>query len=85
MMTQAHPSWDEIDQLLKELVEFHKNQLLKCGRRIVPHLTPEDVLQPNDFRELEFNPHFRYEEGMVAGIQAVQIALWALKKGKEGS
>lgn len=81
MMAQKHPSWEEIDQLLKELVEFHKTELLKCGRRIIPHLTPEDILQPNDFKELEFNPHFRYEEGMVAGIQAVQMALWALKKG----
>lgn len=82
-MTQAHPSWEKVDQLLKELVEFHKNQLLKCGRRIIPHLTPEDILQPNDFRELEFNPHFRYEEGIVAGVQVVQMALWALKKERE--
>lgn len=79
-MMQVSPPWDEIDQLLKELVEFHKAQLLKCGRCIIPHLTPEDILQPNDFRELEFNPHFRYEEGMLAGVQAAQMAFWALKK-----
>ena len=76
--------WEEIDRLMKELVEFHKNQLLKCGRRLVPHLTSEDVLQPNDFRELEFNPYFRYEEGILAGLQTAQIALQALRKeGKE--
>lgn len=79
-MTQAKPSWEEIDQLLKELVQFHQTQLLKSGRRLIPHLTPEDLLQPNDYQELEFNPCFRYEEGMVAGIQTVQMALWALKK-----
>lgn len=80
MMMQTHLSWDEIDQVLKELLEFHKNQLLKNGRRIIPHLTSDDVLQPNDFHELEFNPHFRYDEGVVAGIQAAQMALWAFKK-----
>lgn len=80
-MTQANPKWEAIDQLLKELVQFHQAQLLKNGRRIVPHLTPEDLLQPNDYQELEFNPHFRYEEGILAGIQTVQMALWALKKG----
>jgi hypothetical protein len=32
---------------------------------------------------LEFNPHFRYEEGVLAGIQTVQMALWALKKEKQ--
>lgn len=81
-MTQANPSWEEIDRLLKELVQFHQTQLLRCGRRIIPHLTPEDLLQPNDYQDLEFNPHFRYEEGMVAGIQTVQMALWALKKDR---
>jgi cell envelope opacity-associated protein A len=78
-MTQK-PSWEEIDRLLQELVQFHQSQLLKCGRRIIPHLTPEDLLQPNDYQELEHNPHFRYEEGVLAGVQTVQMALWALKK-----
>lgn len=79
-MTQTNPSWEEIDLLLKELVQFHQAQLLKYGRRIIPYLTPEDLLQPNDYQELEFNPYFRYEEGLLAGVQTVQMALWALKK-----
>ena len=79
-MIQESPSWEKVEQLLKELVEFHQNQLLKSGRRMIPHLTPEDLLQPNDYQELEFNPYFRYEEGLVAGIQTAQMALQALKK-----
>lgn len=78
-MTQANPSWEEIDQLLKELVQFHQKQLLKCAQRLIPHLTPEDLLQPNDYPLLEQHPYFRYEEGTLAGIQTVQMALWALK------
>lgn len=77
--------WREVEKLLGQLVDFYKSQLLKCGGRIIPHLTSEDLLQPNDFRELEFNPHFRYEEGILCGIQTVQMALQALKKEKEGA
>jgi hypothetical protein len=73
-------SWEEIEKLVQELVQFHQAQLLKCGRRIVPHVTADDLLQPNDYPELENHPYFRYEEGMLAGIQTVQMALWALKK-----
>ncbi len=76
---QKKLSWDVIDQLIKELIEFHQDQLLKCGNRIIPHLTFDDLLQPNDYQELEFNPFFRYEEGVLAGIQVVQTALRALK------
>ena len=78
-MKNSDALWQEIERLMAELVDYHQVQLLKSGRRIIPRLTPEDILQPNDYPELENNPHFRYEEGMLSGIQTVQTALRALK------
>lgn len=75
-------SWNEIDWLIQELVNDQKHKVLKSGRHVVPTLTSEDVLQPNDYPELENHPYFRYEEGVLAGVQTVQMALWALKKQK---
>jgi hypothetical protein len=49
--------------------------LLNLARELSPHLTPDDLLQPQDFPELELNPSFRYEEGILAGLEMVQIAL----------
>lgn len=71
--------WQEVESLVESMVEGHKKALLALGRRIVPTLTPEDMLQPNDYPELENHPHFRYEEGMLAGVQGVQMALRAMK------
>lgn len=68
--------WDE---LIEELIFGQKEKLLKCGRQFVSNLTTDDLLQPNDYPELENNPHFRYEEGILAGMQSVQVALNALK------
>ncbi|MEM1283150.1 MAG: hypothetical protein AAGG81_06310 [Chlamydiota bacterium] len=65
------------------MVKAYENQLLELGRRIVPTLTPEDMLQPNDYPELENHPHFRYEEGVLAGIQTVRMAFRALEKDCE--
>ena len=53
---------------LEELAEFHQKKLLEMGRRIVPTLTPEDVLQPNDYPILDAHPEFRYQEGVLAGV-----------------
>ncbi len=64
---------------LDEMVERQKKTLLFLGRRIVPTLTPEDMLQPNDYPELENHPAFRYEEGVLAGLQTAQMALRALR------
>lgn len=66
------------DHLLNEMVEHQKEKLLQLGRRFVFNLTPEDMLQPNDYPILENNPHFRYEEGFLAGLQSAQMALSAL-------
>ena len=63
--------------LLNELIEHQKRHLLKSAKGFLPHITDDDLLQPNDFSELEFNPHFRYEEGVLHGFQAAKAALLA--------
>jgi len=70
---------DKIELLLSEIEVGQRKQLMSIGRRIIPFLTEEDILQPNDYPELENNPHFRYEEGVLAGIQTVQMAIRSLK------
>jgi len=69
---------EEIKKLIEEIAEGQKEKVLKCGRAFVPTLTSEDVLQPNDYPELENNPHFRYEEGVLEGIQTVRAAFFFL-------
>ena len=38
---------------------------------------PEDVLNPHDFPELKAHPTFEYEDGILAGLVAAQIAVRA--------
>ena len=54
---------------------MQEKRLLKIAREIIPHLTADDILQPNDFPELENHPYFRYEEGYLAGLKALEVAL----------
>lgn len=64
-------------ELLEQLIEGQKEKLMKSATRIIPNITADDLLQPNDFPELEFHPHFRYEEGILDGMQVVRAALQA--------
>ena len=66
----------ELD-LMDELIQGQKEKLLKTARRILPHVTDDDLLQPNDFPELEMHPHFRSEEGILDGLQVAKTALLA--------
>lgn len=69
----------KVEQLLIEMVEQQRKHLFVLGRRIVPTLTPEDILQPNDYVELENHAAFRYEEGVLAGLQGALAAVRALR------
>lgn len=71
---------EEIKNLFKELIEGQQKKLFKLGREIIPYLTHEDLLQPNDYPALENNPIFRYEEGVLEGLKTAEMASWALFK-----
>lgn len=79
-MANTYPDWLKIEEVIAQLVHQQQETLLSLGRKIVPTLTLEDTLQPNDFPELENHPLFRYEEGSLAGLLTVQMALRALQK-----
>ena len=60
---------------LQEMIEFQREKLLKLSREILPNLTSEDLRNPQDFPELIKDPSFNYEDGLLAGYLAAQIAM----------
>jgi hypothetical protein len=72
-----------LEMLLDEIVLLQRKKLLNTALRIVPHLTEDDLLQPNDFPELENHPFFRYEEGVLEGLLTARMAYLAWKKERE--
>lgn len=68
----------KIETLINELKDRQQSEMLQVGRRLIPQLTSDDALQPNDFPQLENDPHFRYEEGVLSGILIAEAALRSL-------
>ncbi len=73
-------TFQEIEELIEELIDQQRSKVTACAHEVLPHLTEDDLLQPNDFPELERHPFFRYEEGVLAGLQTARMAFLALKK-----
>lgn len=67
-------------EVIEELVKGQQEKVLRCAREILPYLTEDDILQPNDFPALEEHPYFRYEEGVLEGLLAARMALRASDK-----
>ena len=68
------------DMLFEELITLQEKKLLACAEKIVFPITLEDLLQPNDYPELENHPYFRYEEGVLKGLHTAQQAIKAYER-----
>lgn len=62
------------------LIDQQNEKMSAMGRKIIPYLTSDDLLQPCDFVELETNPYFRYEEGILEGLRTARMAYIAWKR-----
>lgn len=64
-----------LERLLDEMIAEQRKKVLATAKRIVPNVTEDDLLQPNDFPALEFHPHFRHEEGILDGLMVAKTAI----------
>ncbi|HZP40229.1 MAG TPA: hypothetical protein VFD84_01815 [Candidatus Binatia bacterium] len=77
-------SWARVERLLAEMVAMQDAKVLALARRIVPHLTPEDLRNPHDFAPLMESAEFNYEDGVLAGLRAAEVAVRAARRESGG-
>jgi len=80
MADETHATLDDVERLLDAMIVQQDDKVLTLARRILPHLTPEDVRNPHDFAELVENAEWNYEDGILAGLRAAQIAVRAARR-----
>ena len=68
---------EELDRLLDEMIVQQRKRVLEQARRLNPKLTEDDIAQPHDFPELATAPEWNYEDGVLAGYCAAQMAIRA--------
>ena len=73
----------ELERLLDEMIAQQRTRVLAHARRLNDRLTDDDVQQPHDFAELAGSPEWNYEDGVLAGYQAVQAAMRAAFRRSE--
>jgi hypothetical protein len=75
-------TWNEVEALVTSLEQQQRRKVLELARRLRPRLTLEDIANPHDFPELG-DSDWQYEDGQLAGIQAVLAAIRAQARREE--
>jgi hypothetical protein len=69
------------EALFNSMIDQQRAKVIRLARQAVPHISSEDVMNPDDFPELKAHPTFEFEDGILAGLVSAQMALRAeLKK-----
>ncbi len=77
---ENHPdasSRDKLDRLFDEMILHQRKKLLAIAREHYPYIGGDDLLNPHDFTKLESDSRFQFEDGMLSGYIAVQMAVRA--------
>ena len=64
---------------LHAMEELHKEKVITLARRILPHLTAEDIRNPHDFPGLT-DPDWHFEDGQLTGVQAILFLVRKLRR-----
>jgi hypothetical protein len=72
------------ERMLAEMIAAQEAKLFALARRLVPQLTAEDVLNPHDFPALVESAEFNYEDGILTGLRAAEMALRAARRAARG-
>ena len=62
-------------KLLEEMIRHQEAKALKLAREIIPGISPEDIMNAQDFPELERNGQFNFEDGILAGLKSALMAI----------
>ena len=72
-----------MEEIFDSLIALQKKKVRQCAEALVPGVTDDDLLQPNDFAVLENSPHFRYNEGVLEGLMSARMAYLARVRALE--
>jgi hypothetical protein len=75
----------QLDRLLDGMIAQQRGKVLAIGQTLVPALTSEDVLNPDGYPELAADGPFNYEDGLLAGLLAAQMAVRAELRADRGT
>ncbi len=75
---------DSIVKDLEDAIAMQRDALVRIARRYHPHIQYDDLMQPQDYPDIDQDVHFRFEEGTLYGLErALIIVRRSLKDAEE--
>jgi hypothetical protein len=74
-MADLEKLFADIETVLERMISQQREKVVEVAQDIVPHLTPEEVQNPQDYPEIAGDAMFNFEDGLLAGLMSARMAL----------
>lgn len=81
LVRMTHPV-ESAAAVLEQMIRQQEAKVLELGRKWVPFATAEDLRNAEDFAVLKDKPIFHFEDGILTGLIAANMALKAELRAK---
>jgi hypothetical protein len=65
----------DVEAVLERLISQQRDKVVEVALDILPHLTPEQVQNPQAYPEIATDAMFNFEDGVLAGLMSARLAL----------
>lgn len=65
------------ESVIEQMIKQQRGKVHRIAKELIPSVVGDDLLNPHDFPELEFDPRFNFEDGILSGLVSAQMALRA--------
>lgn len=74
-MADLEPLFADVETVLERLISQQRDKVVEVALDILPHLTPEQVQNPQAYPEIAEDAMFNFEDGVLAGLMSARLAL----------
>lgn len=74
-MPELQPLFAEVEEVLERMISQQRDKVRDVALDMLPHLSPEDMQDPQDHPEVADDATFNFEDGLLAGLMSARMAL----------
>jgi hypothetical protein len=74
-MAEPERLFTDIEAVLERLISQQRAKIAEVAQDIMPHLSAEQIQNPQDFPEIADDAMYNFEDGLLAGLISARTAL----------
>lgn len=74
-MAELQPLFAEVEEVLERMISQQRDKVRDVALDILPHLSPDELQDPQDHPEVTDDAMFNFEDGLLAGLMSARMAL----------